>query len=371
MNTSEPSEESSDELRTDGTHGEETASELSQVELKPSRRRRSNSNSRKGRPVKTASRDRGRSRGKGRSSKQFNAERFMVISCFILIIGLASFVGYWFGKKSSTSAKTDVSAPKYEEVLPSAESDALVDSGFAELSGGDSHKAFLHFQKVQEAQGMIPGIDFLVGNSALQAGEVTLAKESLGHAISKNEMDDEARVLMALITLEESDKNKDQRGLNAGRMADPLVTAESELRRYASTHPMNSSIYRKWAEIHRQRGSYRTASDLLHKAVIRADLDNNISLLSAKEILTKLQDQPAKEVPSLAIITSMSGEQAMGAALSSLQNKSGSDAVFFLERAREYYPPRVFNELMKDTAFDEYRADPKLEKFLKSGSPHS
>ena len=367
MNTLEPSEESSDELRTDGTHGEEITSELSQVDLKPSRRRRSNSNSRKGRSVKTAPRDRGRSRGKGRSSKRFDAERFMVISCFILIIGLAAFVGYWFGKKSSTSAKTDVSATKYEEVLPSAESDALVDSGFAELSGGDSHKAFLHFQKVQEAQGTLPGIDFLVGNSALQAGEVILAKESLGHAISKNEMDDEARVLMALITLEESDKNKDQRGI----MADPLVTAESELRRYASTHPMNSSIYRKWAEIHRQRGSYRTASDLLHKAVIRADLDSNISLLSAKEILTKLQDQPAKEVPSLAIITSMSGEQAMGAALSSLQNKSGSDAVFFLERAREYYPPRVFHELMKDAAFDEYRADPKLEKFLKSGSPHS
>jgi len=295
----------------------------------------------------------------------------MVISCFILIVGFASFGGYWFGTNSATSAKADVSAPIYEEVLPSAESDALVDSGFAELSGGDFHKAFLNFQKVQEAQATFPGIDFLVGNSALQAGELTLAKESLEHAISKNEMNAEARVLMALITLEESYKNKDQRGPNGGQITDPLVTAESELRRYASTHPTTASFYVKWAEIHRQRGSYRTAADLLHKAVIRADLDDNISLLSAKEILTKLQDQPAKETPSLATTTSMSGEQAMGAALSALQNKSGSDAVHFLERARGFYSPRIFKELMKDTAFDEYRADPKLEKFLKSGSPQS
>lgn len=369
MNNPESSKEASDELRPDGTHDEETASELSQVEPQLRRRRRSDRNSPKGLFARAGSRDRGRSRGRGRSSKRLDAERFMVISSFILIVGLAAFGGYWFGSKSVTSGRADVSAPKYEEVVPSAESDSLVDSGFAELSSGDFRKAFLDFQKVQESQATLPGIDFLVGNSALQAGEVTLAKESLGHAISKNEMDAEARVLMALITLEESDKNKDQGGPNGGQMTDPLVTAESELRRYASTHPTTASIYRKWAEIHRHRGSYRTAADLLHKAVIRADLDDNISLLSAKEILTKLQNQPSKEAPSLALITSMSGEQAMGAALSALQNKSGSDAVFFLERAREYYTPRIFKELMKDIAFDEYRTDPKFEKFLKSRSP--
>ena len=371
MNNPESSEEASDEVRRHETHGEKTSAETSPVEPQPShqRRRRSDRNSRKGLFAKTASRDRGRR--KGGASKRFDAERIMVISSFVLSLGFASFGGYWLGKKSATSAKADASEPKYEEVVTSAESDALVDSGFAELSGGDSRKAFLDFQKVQADQATIPGIDFLVGNSALQAGEVTLAKESLEHAISKNEMDAEARVLMALITLEESEKNRDQRGPNGGQITDPLVTAESELRRYASTHPSTASIYRKWAEIHRQRGSYRTATDLLHKAVIRADPDDNISLLSAKEILTKLQDQPAKETPSLATITSMSGDQAMGAALSALQNKSGSDAVIFLERAREYYSPGIFKELMKDIAFDEYRSDPKLEKFLKSGAPHS
>ena len=371
MNNPESSEESSDEVRQDGIRGEETASELAPVEPKLRRRRRSDRNSPKGLFAKADSRAKGRSRGRGKMSKQQKTERIIVITCVFLSLGVASFGGYWFGKKAATSDKVDASAPKYEVVVPSAESDSLVDSGFAELSNGDFRKAFLDFQKVQQAQAALPGIDFLIGNSALQAGEFSLAKESLERANSKGEMDAEARVLMALITLEEADKNKDRRGPNGGQITDPLVTAESELRRYASTHPTTASIYRKWAEIHRQRGSYRTAADLLHKAVIRTDLDDNVSLLSAKEILTKLQDQPAKEAPSLATITSMSGEQAMGAALSALQNKSGSDAVFFLERAREFYSPRIFKELMKDTAFDEYRSDLKLEKFLQSGTPHS
>jgi len=373
MNNPESRQESDElELPDEKPNGDTFAKSL-KTEPQPIRRRRSDQSSYRGLFGNAINRDKssGRSRSRGRMSSQWTTERAMVIACFVLLLGVSSVVGYWFGKKSAILPKVDTRVQKYEEIAPSPEAEALVDTAFAELNGGDFRKAFLAFQKVQSAQSTFPGIDFLLGNSALQAGEVTLAKESLERSIIKGEMDAEAHVLMSLITLDESENNKNQRGPNGGQITDPLVTAESELRRYASSHPSTASIYRKWAEIHRQRGSYRTAADLLHKAVLRADAADDISFLSAKETLTKLQNQPAKEAPSLATITSLSGEQAMGAALGALQNKSGSDAVFFLERAKEYFPPRVFEELMKDSAFDEYRSESKLEKFLKSVTPHS
>jgi tetratricopeptide (TPR) repeat protein len=252
-----------------------------------------------------------------------------------------------------------------EEVVPSSESEALVDSGFNELGEGEYRKAFLNFQKAQEGQPSLPGIDYLVGYSALRAGEISLAKESLQHAITKNEMEADSKVLLALVSLDESGKQT----AVSEKMTDPLVTAESELRHYASTHPMSAQVYRKWAEIQRQRGSYRTAADLYHKAFLRADPDDNLSLLAAKEVLTKLQNQPSKEAPSLATITAMSGMEALGAALACLQNKSPADAVLFLERAKEYYPPQIFREIMNDCAFDEYRSDAKISKFLESAFP--
>jgi tetratricopeptide (TPR) repeat protein len=230
------------------------------------------------------------------------------------------------------------------------------------MGEGSFRKAFSVFQKAQESQPALPGIDYLVGYSALKAGEVALAKESLQHAVSKNEMDAEAKVLLALISLDESEKGKN----GSEQMTDPVVTAESELRHYATTHPLSPGIYRQWGDMQRKHGSYRTAADLYHKAFLRSDPDEQLSLLAAREVLTRLQNQPAKELPSLAWVTSMTGEEALGAALASLQNKSPSNAVFFLQRAKECFPQRAFREVMNDAAFDEYKPDSKISKFLET-----
>jgi tetratricopeptide (TPR) repeat protein len=285
----------------------------------------------------------------------------------VLSLVVAVFVGFLAGKNSAASAKLSERPQKYEEVVATPETESLLEAGFVHLNGGDFRKAFLDFQKALQGQPSLPGIDYLVGYSALHSGEYSLAKEALDHAVSKNEMEGESRVLLALISLDESTNEKNA----STQMTDPLVTAESEFRRYASTHPKSAWIYSRWAEIHRQRGSYRTAADLLHKAVLRADPDENLSLLAAREVLNKLQNQPAKETPSTATITSMRGDEALGAALAALQNKSSSDAVLFLERAKEFYSPRVFREIASDKAFDEYRADAKVMKILEGTSMKS
>jgi len=368
MNASESSEERQPVVLPEGVdriEGTPLSSGSSEGLQHPRRRRRSSRRSGFGllsfgkRDSKEGSR--GRSRGRERS-RGWNAERFFVVSCLILSAGVVGAVGFLAGKKSAATARLAEVVPKLEEVVPTAESETLVDSGFKEMGEGSFRRAFSVFQKAQESQPALSGIDYLVGYSALKAGEVALAKESLQHAVSKNEMDAEAKVLLALISLDESEKGKN----GSEQMTDPMVTAESELRHYATTHPMSPAIYRQWGDMQRQHGSYRTAADLYHRAILRSDPDEQLSLLASREVLTRLQNQPAKELPSLASVTSMTGEEALGAALASLQNKSPSNAVIFLQRAKECFPQREFRELMNDAAFDEYKPDAKFSNFLET-----
>lgn len=340
-------------------------SDFMDSEVPSARRRRRRSERRSGLDLFSFGRSRGRGRSSGRRSKPDN-QSMILIACVVLLILVVGFVAFLAGKKSAM-AKSAEPLPKIEDVTANAETEALLDSAFAYSAKGDAQRAFLEFQKAHDAQPGLPGIDYLVGCSALRSGEVALAKGAFERAVSKNEMDAESRVFLALITLDESGK------VNAAsaQMSDPFVAAESELRHYATTHPMSASIYRKWADIHRQRGSYRTASDLLTKAVLRADSDDDLSLLQAKLTLTKLQNQPAKEAPGTAMMASMSADELLGAALASFQGKASADAIVFLDKAREFYPPRVFREIIADNAFDEFRSDAKFLKFSESLSHSS
>jgi hypothetical protein len=63
----------------------------------------------------------------------------------------------------------------------------------------------------------------------------------------------------------------------------------------------------------------------------------------------------------------MSGELALASTLESLQMQQQSEALLFLERAREFYTPTVFAELIKDNAFDPYRTDSKMRSLFSKG----
>jgi hypothetical protein len=97
---------------------------------------------------------------------------------------------------------------------------------------------------------------------------------------------------------------------------------------------------------------------------LRTDPTASNQVISAKESLARLQNDPSAVPPPLTEIGSMSGEVALTAACSSLRSNRKSDALLFLERAREFYSPRDFRELMNDCAFDEHRSDPGLKAFL-------
>jgi tetratricopeptide (TPR) repeat protein len=284
----------------------------------------------------------------------------MIAACCLLLLALAALAGFMVGQQSKSSFTPSKQTESFEFVQATAGSEAILDEAFCELGAGHPKKALLAFQKIQETQPSLTGLNYLIGRAAFQAREFSIAEEALQRSLSCKEMDEEARLLLAVIHLSRSSTGAAQ----GSQFSDPLSDAESEFRRFSVSHPADSAVYYQWAEALRSRGSYRTAAELLHKGFLRSDLMSSQAFLSAKEILTRLQIEPAKEVPSLSGITSMSGELAIGAAMVALQHKQTTEALLFFERAREFYSPSVFRELISDSAFDPYRTDPKMRTFF-------
>jgi tetratricopeptide (TPR) repeat protein len=301
-----------------------------------------------------------RSSKRGGGSNQRVVRRFLAIGSILLGLVTAFFAGVLTAGKSSDEAAVVTGGEETHVVLPTTEVATLLDGGFAALGGGHANKALLEFQKVQERQPALSGTDYLIALAAHQAGEKTLALQAAQRAVNKHEMEEEARVLIAL---SENSSGKEP-GKAVQQLVDPVASMESAFRRYAALHPADPAVYCHWGDFLRSQGSYRSAADTLHRGGLRTDPTASNQVLSAKESLARLQNDPSAVPPPLTEIGSMSGEVALTAACSSLRSNRKSDALLFLERAREFYSPRDFRELMNDCAFDEHRTDTGLKAFL-------
>jgi tetratricopeptide (TPR) repeat protein len=327
-------------------------------------RRSSRSKEKKPKPQPKNSRS-GRSqhsKHKGRQLDRYAIEKILVLGCCFLGVVAVFVGGFYVGHKYSGHSDTsDQVVLQQDAAFPSPESDLELDAAFTALLHSKYSDALLKFQKVQQSEPTLFGLDYLIANSAYRAGENSIAEQAAESAISKNEDAQEARVLQALIN---SKKTSDQSGV--AQLADPNTTLESEIKQLVATHLGDARVYGIWGDFLRSNGSYRSAVDIFHKGVLRADPSQTEELLSAKEKLAALQNKPAQTAPSLSEMTSMTGEQALVAAFACIQLKQGEEASSFLEHARDLYPPQIFRELMNDGAFADYRTNPQLSGFFKT-----
>jgi tetratricopeptide (TPR) repeat protein len=327
----------------------------------PDQRRRRRSSRRGGNPFRLSQQRKNRGRkSRGRRPDRLAVERFMVYTCVALLAGGMFFAGFAKGKGASQKPPQAPQSLVRQEILPTKESGELLDQGFMALGEGNHREALRSFQKAQDRQSALPGIDYLLAVASKGCGERALAEQAASRAVSKNEMADEARVLLAQLSLDGG-----AAGNGTHKIVDSMASAEVEFRKFSAQHPADAAIYCTWGDLLRSHGSYRSAAEILQKGIIRADPSGDRAFLSAKMMLAKLQNDPVKSAPSLSGITAMTGEQALGAALAAMQNKQPSDAVLFLERAREFYSPMIFRELMRDPAFDEYATVPGMQEFLR------
>lgn len=305
------------------------------------------------------------SRGKSQNkiSPQAKKDRWIFGGFIVLAIIACLAIGFYFGQKSESHTEVVNHIAQQDAPFPTPEAEALLDTSFKALHEGNYREAMIGFKKAQDIQPALLGIDYLIAESAYKAGENILADDAAEHALSKNESTEQASVLRALITLAKTKKG----GQDAQQLADPNVTAQTEIKQLVATHLGDAKAYALWGDLLRSSGEYRSAVDILHKGVLRADPEAARELLSAKEQLARLQNQSAKTVPSLSELTSMSGEQALVSALASLQLKQSEEATVFLERARDLYSPQIFRELMNDEAFADYHTDPRVKSFFKLG----
>jgi tetratricopeptide (TPR) repeat protein len=279
--------------------------------------------------------------------------------CILLGLCVAGFAGFVIGRKAPAKAPSGaVSASA--EIVPTSETEGKLDAAFSDLRAGNTKKALLGFQDVQSLQPGLYGIDFLVGYAAHFAGESALARGSFQTAIGKKELEEEAGAFLAV-----TDVPKGGEGDGAASLADPVASAESALKHYASRRPLDPRAYYLCSEMLRSKGSYRTAVDLMAKALGRADPRFDARVIEAKMTLARLQNEPPKQVPALSSAVSLDGPAALAAAYAALSDKRSEEGVLFLERASEFYPGILFSELMKDQAFDEFRTDSKFGEFLK------
>jgi tetratricopeptide (TPR) repeat protein len=283
----------------------------------------------------------------------------MVVVSFFLGLCVAGFAGFVIGRKTQLKDQGEAMAMT-AEIAPSIQSEEKLDAAFSDLRLGNAKKALLGFQDVQSLQPGLYGIDFLVGYAAHFAGEPALARESFQTAIGKKELEEEATAIISL-----DDVTKQDSGAGAPAIADPVATAETALRHYASRRPLDPRAYYLCAEMLRSKGSYRTAGELMAKALGRTDPRFDPRLIEAKMVLSRLQNEPPKEAVSISSVTSLDGAGALSAAYAALVNKKSDEGVLFLERASEFYPGTLFTELMQDQAFDEFRTDSKFGEFLK------
>lgn len=280
--------------------------------------------------------------------------------CFSGMIAILA-LGYYCGQKFGAHPEAPNRVIQQDAPLPTAETEVLLDTAFSAYQEGKYRVAMMDFQKAQDAQPALFGIDYLIAESAIKAGELALAQEAAGHAVSKNEMAGQARIILAIINLSKSKSSVQE----PQQLADPAVSAQNEIRQFMASHPDDAKAFGSFGDMLRMTGEYRSAVEILHKGVLRSNPESARELLSAKEQLARLQNEQARSAPSLSELTAMSAEQALVAALASLQLKQSEEAAVFLERARDLYPPQIFRELMKDTAFDEYHSDPKVRSFFR------
>ena len=304
------------------------------------------------------------SKGRNKRSPREMLDRWIMGGCCFL--GAVAFlsIGFYFGHKFGTPADVSNRSTQQEIPLPTAEAESLLDTAFTAYQDGKYRVAMLDFQKAQDAQPGLFGIDYLIAESANKAGEQALAQDAAQHAVSKNELPGEARVLLAIINLAKSKSGVQE----PQQLADPSTTAQNEIKQYMAAHPDDARAFAKLGDLLRLTGEYRSAVGILHKGVLRSDPEAARELLSAKEQLARIQNEPAKSAPSLSELTAMNGEQALAAALTSLQLKQSEEAAVFLERARDLYPPSIFRELMKDGAFADFYSDPKVKSFFKENN---
>jgi len=329
-------------------------------ESQPERRRRRSRQEDHRSASRVGKNSRHQAKGNSRLTTIQKTERIVLWGCYFLGALVVFAGGFYVGQKSGHHAEMENDVVQQDAAFPSPETDALLDVGFEAFQKGSYRDAMEDFQHVLDKQPTLVGLDYLIAESAYLAGEKVLAGEAAGHALSKNESVEQARVLLALLDLDKSNSAGD----GTQQLADPKVTAESAIKQLVASHLAEAKGYGLWGDFLRSNGSYRSAADTLHKGVLRADPDASRDLLSAKEQIARFQDNPPKAVPSLSEMTSMSGEQALVAALAALKKHQEEDAVSFLERARDLFSPLTFQKLMKDVAFADYSKDPQLKQFF-------
>lgn len=268
----------------------------------------------------------------------------VVIIGFILVGWLSYHQGFLASQKHINELRME---------LPSAippEFQASIDSAMVAYSNGNATDAVEILERVYRKNQTIPSTCYLLALTAIQSGNLQLAREKVDESIFKGERLSDSLALKAAIEMEKS--------ANTG-MGDPKVRAETLLRSAMAADISNARPYIELASLLRFQGRNDEARELFEAASVRLNPVEGQALVDTSLSLLNLQQTPDDKLP-VNLDPDKDPRSLVSAAYVAMRKNDIPSVKDLLATARARLSPPLYNYLINDPAIRAFSKNPQM-----------
>lgn len=279
-----------------------------------------------------------------------------------LITGLASacLMGFSFFMLGLNVGRNteNVEIPKsYSEITPEVQE--LLDGIFTDLQDRKGQQAL---EKIGQLRVLVPDFSFasiLAANAALMENDLEMAAKESEDSLIRKESESDAFMLQALVVMSRL-KDKSYKS-----MGNPKAQVEISLRKAIAADPINPEPYILLAAVKRASRESREALDLLQSSRLRQSAGSDTLVTDAAINLLKLEVMLDADLPPLSDKSEVGILNQISTAYTAMRLGKSEVAVSRLTRLKESLPPKVFAQILADSAFATYSKNPQFAEFFK------
>jgi tetratricopeptide (TPR) repeat protein len=285
--------------------------------------------------------------------------RSILLGLLVLVLAAAAFVAGRMAGRAGSAASGGVVV----EAGPQARAEAagLVEAALSERFVGKHREALDHLRRARQINPNLRGVEYQIGLTHLDLGELDLAMASALRSIERGEETANARVLAAMSLLRRAPAS----GLTAeerGKIGELLAEARAD-------DPLSPAPPYALGEFLRATGDPQGAAEAYRKALERTAKMDNVLISTVKAGLAGLRLDRGGDTPPFRpsrIAGVIPPEQLFFGAADALLRGDTSSARSLLEEARARLPAGVYRALLQDTFFQDYLPGGLLEEQVSS-----
>ena len=283
--------------------------------------------------------------------------RAVIISTSLGVF-LSGLLLFSLGYNAGRSADKSEPLTSYPEITH--ELQISLDEIFSDLQQGFSKEALEKTSRLELKAPHMPSLSALAANAALMMNDLEMAESQTAESLRKGQLVSDALVLQAMISI----KRMQSEGYQA--MGNPKVRIETLLRNAIAADPSDPIPYFVLAAVKRAAREPKEALALLKSSRLRQVVSADSMVTDASIALLELEITPDEELPVLSDKPSGHSVELICSAYTAMRLGDSEAAISRLERARDALPPKVFAQILKDSAFDIYKKNLKFAEFFKT-----